>query len=100
MRGSTKQDAMSEDRPHRVETPFSEPGEWDRCPGPESLTPRQRDIAALIRRGLRSREVARQLKITPELLATELDEIYSRLGLSDKLSLTLYAAHYGLDARK
>jgi DNA-binding NarL/FixJ family response regulator len=60
------------------------------------LTPRQRDVLSLIGAGLRSREIAERLKIMPSTVRKITEQVYSRLGLSNRTQAAMYwvvAAH-------
>jgi two-component system, NarL family, nitrate/nitrite response regulator NarL len=53
------------------------------------LTPRERQIVALICRGLRNKQIAEQLHITPGTVKVHLMHIFEKTGLKDRLALAV-----------
>jgi DNA-binding CsgD family transcriptional regulator len=49
------------------------------------LTPRERQIVALVAQGLRNREIATQLGISHNTLKNHLQNIFEKLGVHDRL---------------
>jgi len=60
-----------------------------------SLTPREREIVALVVEGLRNDEIARRLGITPKTVKNQLTTIYEKLGVSSRLELVVQAHERG-----
>ena len=60
------------------------------------LTPRERQIVALVAQGLRNREIATQLGISHNTLKNHLQNIFEKLGVHDRLGLVLCAISQGL----
>ena len=56
-----------------------------------SLTERERQVIALIAEGLKNRQIAERLFISPTTVTHHLSSIYSKLGVSDRLELVVYA---------
>ena len=56
-----------------------------------SLTDRERQVIALITEGLKNRQIAERLFISPTTVTHHLSSIYSKLGVSDRLELVIYA---------
>jgi two-component system, NarL family, nitrate/nitrite response regulator NarL len=56
-----------------------------------SLTERERQVIALIAQGLKNRQIAERLFISPTTVTHHLSSIYSKLGVSDRLELVVYA---------
>ena len=56
-----------------------------------SLTERERQVIALIAEGLKNKQIAERLFISPTTVTHHLSSIYSKLGVSDRLELVLYA---------
>ena len=56
-----------------------------------SLTERERQVIALIAEGLKNRQIAERLFISPTTVTHHLSSIYSKLGVSDRLELLIYA---------
>jgi len=56
-----------------------------------SLTDREREVIALIAEGLKNRQIAERLFISHVTVTHHLSSIYSKLGVSDRLELVIYA---------
>jgi len=56
-----------------------------------TLTDRERQVIALIAEGLKNRQIAERLFISPTTVTHHLSSIYSKLGVSDRLELVIYA---------
>ena len=56
-----------------------------------SLTDRERQVIELIAEGLKNRQIAERLFISPTTVTHHLSSIYSKLGVSDRLELVIYA---------
>jgi two-component system nitrate/nitrite response regulator NarL len=69
--------------------------------GPEALkiaalTPREREVIALVGQGYRSRQVAGRLCIAEATVRHHLTSIFAKLGVADRLELVIYAYRHGL----
>ena len=62
----------------------------------ESLTLRERDVVALIAEGLKNKQIAQRLFISETTVTHHLSSIYSKLGVSDRLELVIYAFSHKL----
>jgi DNA-binding NarL/FixJ family response regulator len=62
----------------------------------ESLTPREREIVALVAEGLRNEEVGRRLGITEKTVRNHLTAVFQKLGVSGRLELVVYAFDRGI----
>lgn len=60
------------------------------------LTPRELQIATLVTQGMRNKEIAQQLSISEQTVKNHLQNVYDKLGVSDRLELALYALHHKL----
>lgn len=60
------------------------------------LTRREREIIREVALGLRNAEVAAKLFISEQTVKTHLSNIFGKLGLRDRVELTLYAARVGI----
>jgi DNA-binding CsgD family transcriptional regulator len=60
------------------------------------LTPRQREIAALIARGYSNAEIARELVLVPGTVANHVEQILTRLGFRNRTQVAAWAAELGL----
>jgi DNA-binding NarL/FixJ family response regulator len=56
-----------------------------------SLTPREREVVELICEGLRNKEISDRLHISMATVSHHLTSIYSKLHVSDRTSLVIYA---------
>ncbi len=61
-----------------------------------TLTPRQREIAGLIARGLPNADIARQLVLTPGTVANHVGSILQRLRLDSRTQIAAWAVEHGL----
>jgi DNA-binding NarL/FixJ family response regulator len=64
--------------------------------GRPALTTRQLEVLRLIAGGASSKEIAKQLAISPKTVEFHRSQMMERLGLHDIASLTLYAERNGL----
>jgi len=62
----------------------------------DSLTAREREVLALIGRGLRNGEVAETLKLSEHTVAGYIKQIYSKLGISSRAEASWHASRLGL----
>lgn len=60
------------------------------------LSQRELQIAALITSGIRAKDVAKTLYVSPKTINTYKYRIYEKLGVSNDVELTLAAVKYGL----
>ena len=56
-----------------------------------SLTNRERQVMALISQGLKNKQIAERLFISQTTVTHHLSSIYSKLGVSDRVELVVYA---------
>jgi DNA-binding NarL/FixJ family response regulator len=56
-----------------------------------TLTPREREVVTLISEGLKNRDVAGRLFISETTVTHHLTSIYSKLEVSDRLELVIFA---------
>ncbi|OEU62164.1 MAG: hypothetical protein BA870_03845 [Desulfuromonadales bacterium C00003094] len=54
------------------------------------LTPRERDVALAVGRGISNKEVAQQLAITERTVKAHLGAIFEKLGVRDRLQLVVF----------
>ena len=64
--------------------------------GPAGLTPREIEVLILIARGGSTRQVARELTITPKTAETHIERIYAKTGATTRSTATLFALQHGL----
>jgi DNA-binding NarL/FixJ family response regulator len=61
-----------------------------------SLTPREREIVALVAEGLRNEEVGRRLGISEKTVRNHLTLVFDKLGVSGRLELLAFAYQHGI----
>jgi DNA-binding NarL/FixJ family response regulator len=61
-----------------------------------SLTPREREVVSLLCEGLRNKQIAERLAVTDVTVRHHLTSVFSKLGVTDRLGLMLYASRHGL----
>lgn len=62
----------------------------------DALTPRQREVAALIATGKSNREIARDLVLVEGTVANHVEHILNRLGFRSRTQIAVWAAEHGL----
>ena len=76
-------------------------------PGPEGpardgraggLTPREREVAALVTRGLSNRQIAAALAITERTAENHVEHILAKLGFRTRVQIAAWAVHHGAGA--
>jgi len=60
------------------------------------LTPREREVAALVGRGLSNRAIARQLVITEATAERHIGNVFAKLGLASRTQAALWAVEHKL----
>jgi DNA-binding NarL/FixJ family response regulator len=60
------------------------------------LSPRERQVVALVATGLTNREVASELHISDKTVARHLSNVFAKLGLSSRAAATAYAYEHDL----
>lgn len=65
-------------------------------PEPSPLTRREREVAALVARGLTDRQIAEALVITEGTVGVHLGNIFTKLDLHARSQLAVWAAEHGL----
>ena len=63
---------------------------------PDSLTKRERDVAALIGQGLSNREIADTLVLSKRTVEHHIANIFSKLGFSNRVQIVRWAIENGL----
>jgi DNA-binding NarL/FixJ family response regulator len=60
------------------------------------LTPREREVAALVARGLSNRAIAQELVITEATAERHIGNVFAKLGLDSRAQLAVWALQHGL----
>ena len=60
------------------------------------LSPREREVAALLAEGLSNAELARRLYISPKTAAVHVSNILAKLGMSSRAEVAAWAVRTGL----
>ena len=71
-------------------------GDGDRRQRHELLTPREREVLALIARGRANKAIALDLGVAEKTVKTHVGNVLGKLGLSDRTQAALYAVREGL----
>lgn len=64
------------------------------------LTPREREVAALVAEGLTNQEIATRLVLTSGTVANHVSSIQKRLGARNRVQVAVWAVERGLRARE
>ena len=62
----------------------------------ESLTDREREVIALVGEGLKNKQVGERMFISETTVTHHLSSVFSKLEVSDRLELIIYAFRHGL----
>lgn len=66
--------------------------------GRDALSPREREVAAMVARGLTNRGIAEELSVTEKTIEKYVTSIYAKLGFSTRTQLAVHVArHAGLE---
>ena len=63
---------------------------------PDALSPRQREVVALIAEGLTNAEIGRRLTVTPGTAANHVEAVLRRLGVGSRVQAAMWAVAHGL----
>jgi DNA-binding NarL/FixJ family response regulator len=61
------------------------------------LTPREREVLALVRSGLANKQIARRLTISERTVKAHLTSVFQRIGVVDRTQAALWAERHHLD---
>ncbi len=62
----------------------------------DRLTPREREVLALLARGFANKRIAAELGIAEKTVKTHVSNVLAKLGVSDRTQAALYASRLGL----
>ncbi len=65
----------------------------------DPLTPREREVLALIGRGMANKVIARELSLSEKTVKAHVSSILAKLGVADRTQAALYAVRAGLVQR-
>jgi DNA-binding NarL/FixJ family response regulator len=65
-------------------------------PDPAALTPREREVLALLARGLANKRIARELGVSEKTVKAHVGHLLAKLGVADRTQAALYAVRSGL----
>lgn len=68
----------------------------ERGPGSESLTPREKEVLALLSEGLSARQMARRLDLSERTINTHVANVYRKLAVSNRVQAVRQAIRLGL----
>jgi ATP/maltotriose-dependent transcriptional regulator MalT len=74
-------------------------GGGETATGPAELTPREREVAALLTEGLSNGEIATRLFISPKTASVHVSNILAKLGMTSRAEIAAYAVRAGLAPR-
>ena len=61
------------------------------------LTPREKQVALGVSRGLRNREIALELRIGEQSVKKHLSNVYGKLGINGRVGLALHVLRHGVE---
>ena len=64
--------------------------------GPPELTPREREVVALVGEGLSNGEIAARLFISPKTASVHVSNVLAKLGMTGRAEIAAYAAREGI----
>jgi DNA-binding NarL/FixJ family response regulator len=67
-----------------------------RDPAANPLSPREEEVVRHVALGLRNADVARRLFISEQTVKTHLNNVFQKLGIQDRVELTIYAIRHGI----
>jgi NarL family two-component system response regulator LiaR len=82
-----------------VEQLAAEDGAGSGPPRGEQLTPREREVLALLARGRANKVIARDLGVSERTVKTHVSNILGKLNLTDRTQAAVYAVRHGIVPR-
>ncbi|QSQ11663.1 response regulator transcription factor [Myxococcus landrumensis] len=76
--------------------PRSAPAQASHAPGPEALTPREREVLALLAEGLSNKAIADRLAISEHTAKFHVNAVLAKLGVQRRTEAVVRAARMGL----
>jgi DNA-binding NarL/FixJ family response regulator len=65
-------------------------------PRPAGLSERECEVLMLLARGMATKQIARQLGISPKTCDHHIQSVYAKAGVSSRAGATLFALEHGL----
>lgn len=62
----------------------------------DGLTAREREVIALVARGLNNREIAARLVLSEKTVRNHVERAHAKIGVSNRVGASLYALEHGL----
>ena len=87
--------ALLDDPTTSVASPAADPRHREQVS--TRLSHREREVTALVARGLSNREIAAALNIAEKTVANHVDHIMTKLGLRSRTRIAVWAVEHGLD---
>jgi HD-GYP domain-containing protein (c-di-GMP phosphodiesterase class II) len=63
---------------------------------PDGLTPREKQVVALLSQGMPNKGIARELGISPKTVSNHVEHVYTKLGVSNRTGAAMYAMEHGM----
>jgi DNA-binding NarL/FixJ family response regulator len=76
--------------------PAAEPPELTDLAYREEWTPKEREVAALLIRGHRNKEIATEMGVTEQTVKNHLHHMSAKIGASDRMQVAMYALRLGI----
>jgi DNA-binding NarL/FixJ family response regulator len=67
-----------------------------RDPAANPLSPREEEVVRHVALGMRNADVAKRLFISEQTVKTHLNNVFQKLGIQDRVELTIYAIRHGI----
>ena len=71
-------------------------GQRQPAPTGVDLTPREREVLALVRAGLVNKQIARRLGISDRTVKSHLTSVFGRIGVQDRTQAAVWAERHGI----
>jgi len=72
----------------------------ERVAHPDGLTPREMQTLTLLAHGLATKQIGRELDVTPKTADHYVQQVYAKIGVSTRAAAAVYAMQHGLATRE